>query len=126
MCLVRYAARTKTTSVTASMLGMEMYAGVGSAMTANGPSEIAVDWGMTREIRLTSEDTDHGFRILDTDINVAIPKRGRGEVTVIFDAREPGDYTFECSQMCGAGHSFMRGQIRVRPGVQSSSAGVGR
>ena len=90
------------------------------------PSEIAVDMGTTLEIRLTSEDTDHGFRILDTDINVAIPKRGRGEVTVIFDAREPGDYTFECSQMCGAGHSFMRGQIRVRSGVQSSSAGVGR
>jgi cytochrome c oxidase subunit 2 len=90
------------------------------------PSEITVDAGTTLEIRLTSEDTDHGFRIVGTDINTSIPKRGRGEVTVVFEAQEAGDYTFECSQMCGAGHSFMRGRIRVRPHDAPSPAGAGR
>lgn len=79
------------------------------------PSEITVDAGTTVEIRLTSEDTDHGFRIIGRDINVLIPKRGRGTATVVFDAAEPGEYAFECSHMCGAGHSFMRGRIKVRP-----------
>jgi heme/copper-type cytochrome/quinol oxidase subunit 2 len=79
------------------------------------PSEVTVDAGTTLEIRLTSEDTDHGFRIIGTDVDVIIPKRGRGEAVVVFEAKEPGDYTFECSQICGAGHSFMRGRIRVRP-----------
>lgn len=84
------------------------------------PSEVTVEAGTTLEIRLTSEDTDHGFRIVDTDINVVIPKRGRGDAVAIFDATTPGDYTFECSQMCGAGHSFMRGRIRVTPRAGSA------
>lgn len=87
------------------------------------PSEVTVDSGTTLEIRLTSEDTDHGFRIIGTDVNVTIPKRGRGEVIVVFEPKEDGDYTFECSQICGAGHSFMRGRIRVEPaGVASDGA----
>jgi heme/copper-type cytochrome/quinol oxidase subunit 2 len=45
---------------------------------------------------------------------VEIPKRGRGDVRVVFDAAEAGTYVFECSRICGAGHSFMRGRLRVR------------
>ena len=90
------------------------------------PAEITVDRGTTLEIRLTSEDTDHGFRILDTDINVTIPKRGRGHVAVVFDAKDAGDYTFECSHVCGAGHSFMRGRIRVKaPGDAAGQGATG-
>jgi cytochrome c oxidase subunit 2 len=80
------------------------------------PSEVTVEPGTVIEFRLTSEDTSHGFRIIGPgDINVAIPKRGRGDVRVTFTAAEPGRYTFECSRVCGAGHSFMRGTIRVEP-----------
>ena len=86
------------------------------------PSEITVEAGTSLEIRLTSEDTDHGFRIVGSDVDVEIPKRGRGEAVAVFDATTPGDYTFECSQMCGAGHSFMRGRIRVKPRPSDSSA----
>ena len=89
------------------------------------PSEITVDEGTTLEIHLTSEDTDHGFRIIDSDVNVVIPKRGRGEAVATFEATTPGDYTFECSQMCGAGHSFMRGSIRVKPRAAGPPAGGG-
>jgi cytochrome c oxidase subunit 2 len=75
------------------------------------PSEFRVKAGTLVEIRLQSDDTDHGFRILGTDINVTIPKRGRGVATVLFQPPSPGRYTFECSKLCGAGHSFMRGTL---------------
>ena len=77
------------------------------------PSQIKVKRGTVIEFRLRSDDTNHGFRIVGSDANVIIPKRGRGEATLIFRADTPGRYTFECSKMCGAGHSFMRGLITV-------------
>ena len=49
-----------------------------------------------------------------TDVNIEIPKRGRGTTTVTFKAEKAGRYTFECSQLCGAGHSFMRATIVVK------------
>ena len=75
------------------------------------PSEFRVKAGAPVEIRLRSDDTDHGFRIVGTDINVAIPKRGKGVATVTFVPPEPGRYVFECSKLCGAGHGFMRGTL---------------
>jgi cytochrome c oxidase subunit II len=74
------------------------------------PSEIRVKAGTPLEIRLSSEDTIHGFHILGSDINVELPKRGRGVTSVMFQPAA-GRYTFECSRLCGAGHSFMRGVI---------------
>lgn len=75
------------------------------------PSEFRVKAGAPVEIRLQSDDTDHGFRILGTDINVTIPKRGKGRATVKFEPPAAGRYVFECSKLCGAGHSFMRGTL---------------
>ena len=75
------------------------------------PSEFRVKAGAPVEIRLRSDDTDHGFRILGTEINVTIPKRGKGVVTVTFEPPSAGRYVFECSKLCGAGHSFMRGTL---------------
>lgn len=75
------------------------------------PSEFKVKAGQPVEIRLRSDDTDHGFRILNTDVNVTVPKRGKGAVTVVFEPPKPGRYVFECSKLCGAGHSFMRGTL---------------
>ena len=74
------------------------------------PSEIRVKAGTPLEIRLTSEDTMHGFHILGTDIDLELPKRGRGIASVMFRPTA-GRYTFECSRLCGAGHAFMRGVI---------------
>lgn len=74
------------------------------------PSEIRVNAGVPLRIELKSDDTGHGFRLLGTEINVEIPKRSRGIATVTFTPEE-GRYTFECSRLCGAGHSFMRGVI---------------
>ena len=77
------------------------------------PSEIRATAGVPIEIHLESEDTDHGFRILGTKIDVRIPKRSKGRATVTFDPPGPGRYRFECSHVCGAGHSFMQGTIVV-------------
>jgi len=88
------------------------------------PSEITVDEESVVELRLMSEDTSHGFRIIGPgNINVEIPKRGRGDVRVMFEAHEPGEYTFECSRVCGAGHNFMRGTLRVKARRSSSITG---
>jgi cytochrome c oxidase subunit 2 len=75
------------------------------------PSEFRVKAGAPVEIRLRSDDTDHGFRIIGTDINITIPKRGRGVARVTFQPPSAGRYVFECSRLCGAGHSFMRGTL---------------
>jgi cytochrome c oxidase subunit 2 len=74
------------------------------------PSEIRVKAGTPLTIRLTSEDTMHGFHIVGSDIDVELPKRGRGTATVTFQP-SAGRHIFECSRLCGAGHSFMRGVI---------------
>ena len=76
------------------------------------PSEIRVKAGTRLEIHLRSDDTTHGFHIIGTDVDVEVPKRGRGVVWVAFQPKA-GRYTFECSKLCGAGHSFMRGVIIV-------------
>lgn len=76
------------------------------------PSQIRVKAGTRLEIRLRSDDTAHGFRIIGTDIDVEFPKRGRGVATLTFEPKT-GRYTFECSKLCGAGHSFMRGVLIV-------------
>jgi cytochrome c oxidase subunit II len=74
------------------------------------PSQIRVKAGTRLEIRLESDDTAHGFHIVGTDVDIELPKRGRGVATVMFQP-QPGRYTFECSRICGAGHEFMRGVI---------------
>lgn len=74
------------------------------------PSEIRVKAGTRLEIRLESDDTAHGFHIVGTDVDIELPKRGRGVATVNFEPKA-GRYTFECSRVCGAGHEFMRGVI---------------
>jgi cytochrome c oxidase subunit II len=86
------------------------------------PSEITVTEGTVVEFRIRSEDTSHGFHLAGPgDLNVEIPKRGRGDVRVKFDARPAGVYIFECSRLCGAGHDFMRGQVRVVPKPSAST-----
>lgn len=98
---VRQDARTEVIDITAERFSFT-------------PSEIKTTAGTTLEFRLHSDDTDHGFKIAGTDINVSIPKRGRGTATVMFTPEKPGRYTFQCSHVCGAGHSMMRGVIVVR------------
>jgi cytochrome c oxidase subunit 2 len=80
---------------------------------AFSPSRIKLKQGSVVEFVITSEDTDHGFRIPSANIDAAIPQQGKGELRVRFVAREKGKFPFECSRACGAGHNLMRGLIVV-------------
>ena len=86
------------------------------------PSEITMTVGETVEFRVKSDDTTHGFHIKGTDTDIAVPKRGQGETTVVFTGAQAGRYEFECNRMCGAGHDFMRGVIVVK--APASTGGV--
>ena len=77
------------------------------------PTRIKLQQGMLVEFVITSEDTDHGFRIPKAGIDAAIPQQGKGELRIRFVAREKGQFAFECSRPCGAGHNVMRGRIVV-------------
>jgi cytochrome c oxidase subunit II len=79
------------------------------------PSEIKVVEGEPVELRITSDDTMHGFRIVGGTLNLAVPKRGKGVATAPLPPLSAGRYTVECSRMCGAGHNFMRATIVVAP-----------
>ena len=79
------------------------------------PSEIRVRQGELVELRIRSDDTMHGFRIVGVGVNLLVPKRGKGEAVAAFAATQPGRYTIECSRMCGAGHNFMRATLIVEP-----------
>ena len=81
---------------------------------AYNPSKITVKQGELVEIVLASDDTDHGFRIAGTGIDVAIPQAGKGEAHVRFIAHEKGRFVYECSRPCGAGHNLMRGELVVQ------------
>ena len=83
------------------------------------PSELKLEEGEEVELRIRSDDTAHGFRIVGTGVNRVIPKRGKGELSILFKAPGPGRYTFECTRMCGAGHNFMRGELIVRPATST-------
>lgn len=77
------------------------------------PSQVTVPLGTTLELRIHSQDTQHGFRIVGQGIDVAVPKRRQGEAVVVFEPTDAGRYRFECSRLCGAGHNFMQGVIVV-------------
>lgn len=81
---------------------------------AFSPSEITVERGTVIEFHLTSEDTDHGFRIVGTGVDAAIPKRRRGETVVKYVADTAGTFVIECSRPCGAGHTAMRATLKVK------------
>jgi cytochrome c oxidase subunit 2 len=77
------------------------------------PSRIKVKQGSEVEFVVTSDDTDHGFRIPAAGIDGAVPQAGKGELRVRFRANQKGKFVFECSRPCGAGHNLMRGFIVV-------------
>lgn len=77
------------------------------------PSRITVKTGAILVLRLSSRDVVHGFGIPAAEIDVKIPAKGDGEVIVKMAMHENGEYDFECTRKCGAGHLAMRGVIIV-------------
>jgi heme/copper-type cytochrome/quinol oxidase subunit 2 len=94
------------------------------------PSPIHVKRGTPVELKFTSLDKTHGFKInLYPDGANAKGEPGlvftstedcfrleKGAWTLVqFIPRTPGTYSFHCCNRCGLGHSGMKGEIVVEP-----------
>lgn len=94
------------------------------------PSPIHVKQGAKVQLKITATDHDHGFKLLpypDGAAQTGDPgliftdhrdcwKIANGQsVTVEFEAKTPGTYTFKCCSFCGFGHGKMKGQLIVDP-----------
>ena len=76
------------------------------------PSTITVDEGDKVVLTIKNEDVDHGFAILELDVNKRLPA---GETTIVeFTADKKGEYSFFCSVACGKGHRDMKGKLIVQ------------
>ena len=62
-------------------------------------------------VRLHSKDVIHSFYVPQLRLRQdAVPGR---EIVAWFDATKPGKYEIPCSQLCGFGHSGMKGTLYV-------------
>jgi len=75
------------------------------------PAEITVPAGSEVTFFLASEDVIHGFKVLDTNINIMVIPGQISEVTHTF--KEAGTYQFYCHEYCGSSHHLMTGVINV-------------
>ncbi|MCH8922271.1 MAG: class I SAM-dependent RNA methyltransferase [Planctomycetes bacterium] len=102
---------TGTIPIEAALIGRNMAPGLHRTFAAEDwPALPAELWAEARREARDLAKPDIPGRIIGTDIDFETPSRGGGETTVMFRP-EAGRYTFECSRLCGAGHSFMRGVI---------------
>jgi cytochrome c oxidase subunit 2 len=75
------------------------------------PNKIDLPAGSEVTFFLASKDVIHGFKVLNTNINVMVIPGQIAEVTYTF--RKSGEYPFYCTEYCGSGHSNMAGMIVV-------------
>jgi cytochrome c oxidase subunit 2 len=75
------------------------------------PNEIRIPAGSKLTLYLTSRDVQHGFKVVDTDINVMVIPGQVSRVQHVFD--KPGEYLIVCHEYCGIQHQTMAGKIIV-------------
>jgi len=75
------------------------------------PGEIRIPAGSEITFYVTSKDIQHGFKILDTNINMMVLPGQVSKLKTRFD--KPGTYNIVCHEYCGIGHHTMYGQIIV-------------
>lgn len=75
------------------------------------PSTIRVKYLDTVILEVTSADVDHGLSIPEFGVSTYV---AAGEAaTVEFVADKRGEFPFQCSVYCGAGHREMKGMLVV-------------
>ena len=88
-------------------------AGAATAITVNAKNfefdqkEIKVKKGETVAITLNNTQGNHAMKIEGYN------KEVKNKQTVTFTADQAGEFKFECSIMCGAGHADMVGKLIV-------------
>lgn len=84
------------------------------------PGEIRVPVGSTVTFYITSIDVQHGFKLMDTNINMMVLPGQVSTLSATFD--KPGTFNFVCHEFCGGGgptigHHTMYGQLIVEEPV---------
>lgn len=77
------------------------------------PSEVRLKAGETVVLRLTSEDTTHGFLSKALGFDEDVPPGAPVAITVT--PKKAGTYPVICDHYCGKGHGNMRLSIVVEP-----------
>lgn len=75
------------------------------------PNQITVPVGSEVTFFLASKDIIHGFKVMDTNINIMVIPGQISEFTHTFN--EPGSYQFFCHEYCGGAHHTMTGVVNV-------------
>lgn len=82
-------------------------------MWAWAPADITLPVGQPVRFVATSADVIHGFRILDTPVNLMVFPGSVATEEFIF--RRPGRYRVACTEYCGVNHQNMVMHIVVEP-----------
>lgn len=78
---------------------------------SEGSSIVAVPVNTNVIIHISSMDVIHSFKVFPIRVNQdAIPGMS---VPIHFVPTKVGDYQINCAQLCGVGHSLMKGTLRV-------------
>jgi cytochrome c oxidase subunit 2 len=83
------------------------------------PNEIRIPAGSEVTFYVTSRDVQHGFKIVDTNINLMVLPGQVGKLKATFD--EPGVYNVICHEYCGTLHHTMYAQIIVEDAAATTA-----
>lgn len=83
------------------------------------PAEIRIPAGSEVTFYVTARDVQHGFKIMETNINMMVLPGQISTLKAVFE--KPGTYNLVCHEYCGAGgptigHHTMYAQIIVEEG----------
>jgi cytochrome c oxidase subunit II len=77
------------------------------------PATITVPQGADVTFYVTSRDIQHGFKVVETNINLMVLP---GQISTLRHTfNTPGTFNIICHEYCGVAHHTMYGQIIVEP-----------
>jgi len=77
------------------------------------PNPVVVPQDAEVTFYVTSRDIQHGFKIMDTNINMMILPGQISTLKTVF--HKPGTHNIICHEYCGIAHQTMYGQVIVEP-----------
>ena len=84
------------------------------------PNELRVPAGSRVTFYVTSQDVQHGIKLLETNINMMVLPGQISTLTATFN--KPGTYNFVCHEYCGTLHHTMYGQLIVEAPAEEAPA----